>query len=101
MFLLLLILVPILFLLCCSGLLQIRDEIRYGIVISDIDDFFGIVSESNAQLVFRKTLSNSRSGRLAYTIVDGGNRYTFFSFENIDEFIANSTKIVERSRKII
>lgn len=89
------------FLWCCSGLLQIRDEIRYGIVISDIDDFCAIVSESNAQLVFRKTLSNSRSGRLAYTIVEGDNRFTFFSFESIDELISNSTKIVERNRKIV
>jgi len=85
---------------CGRALLQIRDEIRFGVVCENLDDFLDLLNRTNLKTVFRKSLSNYGSGRYAYSLLADDALFTIVSFENIDDKFPKDTRIIERKHKL-
>ena len=81
-------------------MLQIRDETRYGVVCENFDDFVHLLSRTELKTVFRKTLIDYRSGRLAYSLLVDQTLFTIIARENIDDKFPMDTRIIERKHKL-
>lgn len=79
---------------------QIRDNIRFGVVLVELHEFAQLLSQANQMVVFRKSLFNYRSGRWAYTAMTKDGLITHVSPLRIDDKFSKEIKVVARTHKI-
>ncbi len=88
------------FVLCFKVLIQIRDEIRFGVVINDFRDFVQQLNAETNAVVYKKSLFNYQLGRWAYTTRTKNGLVTYINYFNLDDQLPSNVAIVGRSFKL-
>lgn len=87
-------------LLVLRALQQIRDALKFGLVVDGLDEFVKLLSQEERVVVYRKWLRRYQSGKWSYTVVTSDGLVTYFSWTKIEERLPKETMLIARKHKV-